>query len=452
MCVRVATFWLFWCAATLPSGGDAADAAEQMTYRRFRVTEEDGQVASIQPLPDAEPPLWASRVSQQSWDWKADAAGNEPLFVPPIPFVLPPPEGSGEPFFNHNHQPAITWCPNGDLLAIWYTTKGEQDPLLTVLASRLRAGGDAWDPSSEFFKAADRNMHGSAVFHDGEGTLFHFNGMAPERGRGWSRLALLLRTSTDNGVSWSVARPISSGAAFVKRNQVIAGPIRMKDGTLVLACDATPGGEGPSAIHVSRDGSGTWADPGGDIRGIHAGVAEIAGGALLAFGRAQPLDGKMPISVSADLGKTWTYRPSPFPPIGSGQRLVLLRLAEGPLLLVSFTSAKRKDPGGIEFPDREGGSFIGRGMFAALSFDDGETWPVRKLLTPGSGTYAGGAHTGTFTASPTFAEPAGYLAATQSPDSVIHLISSRLHYRFNLAWLEEPARRPEAVPTPPHDS
>ena len=33
------------------------------------------------------------------------------------------------------------------------------------------------------------------------------------------------------------------------------------------------------------------------------------------------------------------------------------------------------------------------------------------------------------------AEPKGYFACTQTPDGVIHLISSRLHYRFNLAWI-----------------
>ena len=41
-------------------------------------------------------------------------------------------------------------------------------------------------------------------------------------------------------------------------------------------------------------------------------------------------------------------------------------------------------------------------------------------------------------------EPAGYLAATQTPDGTIHLLSSRLHYRFNLAWLRQLA----AVPPP----
>ncbi|GAJ15305.1 unnamed protein product, partial [marine sediment metagenome] len=35
------------------------------------------------------------------------------------------------------------------------------------------------------------------------------------------------------------------------------------------------------------------------------------------------------------------------------------------------------------------------------------------------------------------AEPKGYLAATQTPNGVIHLITSKQHYAFNLAWLTE---------------
>ena len=109
----------------------------------------------------------------------------------------------------------------------------------------------------------------------------------------------------------------------------------------------------------------------------------------------------------------------------------------GPLLLVSFTSGNRRQPeaNGMEFIDQAGATLVGHGMYAALSFDDGKTWPLRKLLTPGQGEYDGGAHTGKFTATATRAEHAGYLAATQTPDGVIHLISSRLHYRLNLAWL-----------------
>ena len=131
-----------------------------------------------------------------------------------------------------------------------------------------------------------------------------------------------------------------------------------------------------------------------------------------------------------------------------GQRLVLKRLREGPLLFASFTSGNRSKPeaNGMTFTDQKGKTFMGHGMYAAVSFDDGKTWPVRKLLTPGEGEFDGGAWTKQFTATPRRAEHAGYLAATQTPDRVIHLISSRLHYRINLPWLLEGVSRGDAKP------
>jgi len=38
----------------------------------------------------------------------------------------------------------------------------------------------------------------------------------------------------------------------------------------------------------------------------------------------------------------------------------------------------------------------------------------------------------------THAEPRGYLSACQTPDALIHLITSRQHYAFNLKWLQTP--------------
>jgi len=41
------------------------------------------------------------------------------------------------------------------------------------------------------------------------------------------------------------------------------------------------------------------------------------------------------------------------------------------------------------------------------------------------------------------AEPMGYLAACQTDDGLIHLISSRLHYTFNLKWaMTRPPSKP----------
>jgi hypothetical protein len=214
-------------------------------------------------------------------------------------------------------------------------------------------------------------------------------------------------------------------------------------------------GSNQSTIYISRDRGITWFRPGGSradsgsasqpasgglIAGIHAGVVELNDGRLMALSRRHEIDGRMPVSISRNTGETWTYAPSPFPPIGGGQRSVFMRLREGPLMLVSFTDKRKAETKiGMSFSGTNGEEFTGYGMFAALSFDEGDSWPIKKLITPGSGEYDGGAWTGPFTASPTQAEHGGYLAATQSPDNIIHLVSSRLYYRFNLAWVKEPA-------------
>ena len=426
-------------------------ATETSTYRRFEIMEKDGQITKLVPKPDEVPARWARDVSRGTAVSTPQAA---PYFVGPIPFVVPPVD-PGEPFYSHNHVPSITWLNNGDLLAIWYSTNNERGNELTVLASRLRKGAEAWDPSSEFFKAAGRNMHGSSVFLDSKGTLHHVNGVAPAGAKGWENLALIHRTSTDNGVTWTSPEPV--GPSYQQRQMVISGTRETKDGFILQSCDAVPGAQGGTALHISKDGGKTWTDPGagkpaptfkegatgqGTIAGIHAGVAVLMDGSLLALGRGDNIKGRMPVSRSNDLGESWTYSASPFPPIADGQRLVLMRLREGPLLLVSFTNTDAKKPrtgGGMEFKRAIGGPSIGHGMFAAISEDDGKTWPIRKLVTSGAGTFDGGAWTGVFTATADNAEHGGYLASTQSPDNVIHLISSRLHYRFNLAWLKEPA-------------
>jgi formylglycine-generating enzyme len=299
-------------------------------------------------------------------------------------------------------------------------------------------------------------MTGAALLNDRKGTLFHFNGM--EAAGGWENLALVMRTSKDNGATWTT-RIIDP--EHHRGNQVISGASFTKEGFIIQPCDAVHGGHGGSYLHVSEDGGTIWrptlepmCDPvfakgasGGVIAGIHAGVVQLTNGSLMAFGRGDDIDEKMPVSISKDMGLTWTYGASEMPPINGGQRLVLMRLQEGPLLCVTFTdsSAKRNDPkwpwvDGITVRDASGKERTVFGMFAAVSLDEGKSWPHKRLITTGGPARQldGGAWTRGFTMDETHAEPKGYLAATQSPDGVIHLVSSALHYRFNLAWLTEP--------------
>ena len=79
------------------------------------------------------------------------------------------------------------------------------------------------------------------------------------------------------------------------------------------------------------------------------------------------------------------------------------------------------------------------GLFGAISLDDGETWPhIRLISDDGPERELGTTNGHPFIMGFDSAEPGGYMASCQSPDGVIHLISSKQHYAFNLAWLTTP--------------
>jgi len=415
-----------------------------------------GELPMTKPLSKIAPESWACRVSQQPFDWLNGPDPTKPYFKPPQPFVHIPEPGTVPAFGRHNHCPSITWCPNGDLLAIWFSTDSERGREMAVMASRLRVGNDEWNEPSEFFNAPDRNMTGSALFTDIDGTMYHFNGLGAAGT--WGPLALVMRTSTDNGITGSKPRLIDP--EHQNRNQIISGTSKTKEGYFIQPCDAVPGGSGGTAIHISRDEGQTWRDPGAGkpkpefasgrtgawIAGIHAGVVQLKAcpraqrrnGRLLAFGRGDTIEGRMPMSISDDMGESWTYHPSPFPPIGGGQRLVLMRLREGPLFFASFTG-ERKDQPTMDITDASGVKRPVKGLFGAVSLDDGETWPhIRLISDDGPERELETTNGHPFIMGFDSAEPGGYMAGCQSPDGVIHLISSKQHYAFNLAWLTTP--------------
>jgi hypothetical protein len=132
----------------------------------------------------------------------------------------------------------------------------------------------------------------------------------------------------------------------------------------------------------------------------------------------------MPVSYSSDLGATWQWDISQFPVVSNTQRPAMIRLKEGPILLCSFTDEARtpfKERKGLTFKST-GGDYTGTGLFTAVSYDEGKTWPDRRLIAPPDGKAT--------------ADISGYLAITQTRDGRIQLITSKDHYAFNLAWIK----------------
>jgi len=420
-----------------------------------------GEMPKTEPLGEPAPALNRRNVTEGTRPDLAKGPDPEkPYFRGPRRYVKVPPDSDGPMYSEHNHDPALVDCPNGDLLAIWYSCRSEQGRELGILASRLRYGSQEWEPASLFWDAPDRNDHAPALWLDGDGTIYHFNGLSAAAT--WGNLATVMRSSPDSGATWSKARLINPEHGL--RHMPVESIFRTREGFIVLPCDAVTGGNGGTAIHVSRDRGKTWNDPGagrpnptfasgttgGWIAGIHAGVMQLGDGRLMAFGRGNSIDGRMPMSISKDMGKSWMYSASEFPSLGSGQRLILRRLKEGPILLVSFTDRRN----GMAMRDAEGAQRKVFGMFAALSFDEGKSWPLRRLITTGGAAREvdGGGNTGKFVMDETHAEPRGYLAATQTPNGLIHLISSKQHYVFNLAWIKQfaPTARTGSLETMDH--
>ncbi len=398
----------------------------------FRVVQ--GEMPKTPPLQAMARPLHQRDVRQKAPATLSKGPDpSRPYFKGPRVYVKIPPDSIGPMFSRHNHDPAITECANGDLLAIWYTCVDEPGRELGILASRLRYGAEEWEPAAPFWNAPDRNDHAPALWFDGNKTLYHFNGLSAAAT--WGNLATILRTSTDNGATWSKARLII--AEHGSRHMPVESVFRTREGYIVLPADAVTGGQGGTALHISRDGGKTWTDAGGTIAGIHAGLVQLKDGRLMAFGRGDNIEGRMPKSLSADMGKTWTRSASDFQPISGGQRLVLIRMKEGPLLFVSFAKE-------MQVTDASGSQRRVSGLFGALSFDEGKTWPARRLISDdGPGREVETTDGGKFVMGFNSAEPRGYLSVCQTADGLIHLIGSKQHYSFNLAWLKSP---PPAAP------
>jgi sulfatase modifying factor 1 len=414
-----------------------------------------GEMLKTRPLPEPEPERYQQGVQQQvPVDVTLGPERGKPYFEGPRNFVKIP-EGSNGPLFSrHNHHPAVVECPNGDVLAVWYTTVTERGREVAVAASRLRYGQEEWEQASAFWDAPDRNDHAPALWDDGDRTIYHFNALSTAAT--WGPLAVIMRTSVDNGVTWSRARLIIP--EHDSRHQVVESVFRTKEGYLVLPCDASPSGSGGTAIHISRDGGMTWSDAGGTIAGIHGGVAQLGDGRLMAFGRGDEVGENrawmetrivgdraktpraMTMSVSSDMGRTWTYSKSIFPPIGGGQRLAFMRLREGPLFLASF--AGEDDEGRPVVPVMVSDASWKRrrvfGLFGAVSYDEGKTWPKIRLISDDGPEreIMGSDGRSRFTMSRSRAERGGYLSVCQARNGVIHLVSSWNHYAFNLKWLE----------------
>jgi formylglycine-generating enzyme required for sulfatase activity len=441
---------------------------------------------------------WGLDVNQEFYTWNEDKA--KPIFsmeklyemIPKledgshygsdeqlIQFGFDPDEKKpllSGPIYTHNHSPTITWCDNGDLLVSWFSGESEMGPELTLIASRGKRQSDhslEWTYPSDFLKASDRNMHSSNIITDAATAEQHIGEVSSTlhqlasigiAGR-WDKLALGYRKSTDNGASWSPVEMVLELDHGMNDGASMQGNMfETSRGELVYVTDDE--GDGTSntgSLVVSSDGGKTWhrrghssnTKPENRIAGLHAAVVEIedqngdnqSDFLSIARDNGKYYDGLAPQSISLNGGYTWSREPSIFPSIKGEQRFCLERLRystrlpenneKQPILFVGFANE------GFEAKDATGKISEINGLYVALSFDEGTTWPVeyRKVVS-----YITDSTEELIDVAPwqkkniiskNNGQDIGYMSVIQSPDGMIHLTDGLNVYTFNLAWIIE---------------
>lgn len=376
-------------------------------------------------------PLSQSAIKQGTESAKFGPDSKIPYFT--VRFALPiPPEnatnevaaftGIDPMVFTHNHSPGFEILPNGDALAVYFSTppgKAEADPSTSFIQARLRYGSEDWDLPELFFKTENFNDQSGLLWNDGCKIRF-FGG-----GRDLSdAVPFKMATSTDNGATWMFSIPQLDQPAENYTAQPITSAFRLGN-SIFFAMD----GDGArSFLWRSDDGGVHWRDTGGRTGGRHSVIVPLGDqGTLLSIGgKNAATNGWSPQNISTNSGASWSESfPSAFPPLGTAQRPSLIRLASGNLLYVGESylhKIERAAPKDWKFGDS---------CFVALSTNNGASWHIKPLPVQLPGHQR--------TNHPTL----GYVTARQGANGVIHILTTItqpcLHYELNEAWINSDA-------------
>lgn len=224
--------------------------------------------------------------------------------------------------------------------------------------------------------------------------------------------------STDDGVHWAAAHDITSSTKKSNWTWYATGPgngIQLENGRLVVPCDHKLAGTGALYSHViySDDHGKTWKIGGtAGPETNESAVVQLADGSLLLNMRSYAGKQHRAIALSYDGGLTWSplrLDPTLIEPICQASMIRYTLATEAGRNRLLFSN-----PADTARRDR---------MTVRLSYNEGKTWPVARMV------YAG---------------PSAYSSLAVLHDGTIGLLYERgaananeeIEFaRFNLAWL-----------------
>lgn len=296
------------------------------------------------------------------------------------------------------------------LVAAWFGGTAERNPDVGIWVSRHQKG--QWSAPVEVATGvqADGTRHpcwNPVLFEMADRTLSLFYKVGPSPQTWWG----MVRTSRDNGATWSDAKRLPDGILGPVKNK----PVRLSNGTLVGG-SSTETAERPSKwrlhFELSADGGRTWtvvrpqASVGSEIDAIQPSILMHPGGRLQAVGRSR--SERVFETWSDDGGKTWSrvaLTSLPNPSAGTDA----LTLQDGRHLIVYNHTPKGRSP-----------------LNVAVS-RDGKVWEAALVLEHDAGEYS-------------------YPAVIQSADGLVHFTYTWKRERIKHVVVDPATLRPVAMP------
>jgi len=333
--------------------------------------------------------------------------------------------GPETPTGPYKHPACITELTGGDLYLVYYGGGGEYETDTAVYGSRLAKGSTRWTAPQVIAKDPFRSAGNAVVWQAPDGVVWLF--YVVRFGETWSDSRIQVKISRDGARSWSDPSLLALEAGMMVRGR----PIVLSDGDYLLPVyhetghDTESVGADSTSLFLRYDVRRKQWRATGRIRSrngnIQPAVVELTPKHLLAFcrrggGYGPGSRGYIIRAESHDGGWSWSEgADTEFP--NPNAAVELIRLRSGRLLLVYNDSMTERTP-----------------LRAALSQDGGKTFPSRRNIAEGPGSFA-------------------YPVAIQTQDGHIHVVYTS-HGRtvinraiFEEGWLESAG--PKASPAEP---
>lgn len=297
----------------------------------------------------------------------ADEFGTEAVFGP---------ETATGPY---KHPTSLTELDNGDLYLAYYGGEGEYATETKVFASRQRRGSREWTAPAVVASNPFHSMGNPVVWQAPDGILWLFFVVRP--GETWSTSRIAAKVSRDRGGHWSDAFIVAWESGMMVRSR----PILLSDGCYLLPTYHETGNDpdrtapDTSSVFLRFDPkTRRWSESNRVFSrqgNLQAAVVELEPGRIMALcrrgGDYEPGDdGNVVRTESLDGGRTWSAgEETDFANPNSAVELIKLR--NGHLLFIYNDSPNDRTP-----------------LTAAVSTDGGKTWPYRRNLAEGPGSFS----------------------------------------------------------------